>query len=406
MDTKGKAKISQDINHLLKRGVAEIIVEEEMIELLGSGKKLRLKEGFDPSFPDIHLGHMVSLRKLRQFQELGHQVVLIVADWTAQIGDPSGVSVTRPMLSKEQVQANAETYMKQFFKIVDRERTEVRWQSEWFDKFSLSDIIQLTSKFTIAQLLAREDFSNRYSAGRPITMTELLYPLLQAYDSVAIQADVEFGGTDQKFNLLVGRELQGTVGQQPQQILLVPILIGTDGSQKMSKSLGNYIGVDEPPEEIYGKVMSIPDSLILQYFELVTDVAEEELEEFRQGLEAEAVNPMTVKKRLAREIVAQLYSQKAATEAEEHFVKVFQKREVPEEIKEYHIDLRAGISLRDILVQTHLAKSRSEANRLIAQGAISIDGEKVSDNLATIKSGSVIKVGKRRFAKVINTDRI
>ena len=406
MDTKEKAKISQDINRLLKRGVAEIIVEEEMIELLGSGKKLRLKEGFDPSFPDIHLGHMVSLRKLRQFQELGHQVVLIVADWTAQIGDPSGVSVTRPMLSKEQVQANAETYMKQFFKIVDRERTEVRWQSEWFDKFSLSDIIQLTSKFTIAQLLAREDFSNRYSAGRPITMTELLYPLLQAYDSVAIQADVEFGGTDQKFNLLVGRELQGTVGQQPQQILLVPILIGTDGSQKMSKSLGNYIGVDEPPEEIYGKVMSIPDSLILQYFELVTDVAEEELEEFRQGLEAEAVNPMTVKKRLAREIVAQLYSQKAATEAEEHFVKVFQKREVPEEIKEYHIDLRAGISLRDILVQTHLAKSRSEANRLIAQGAISIDGEKVSDNLATIKSGSVIKVGKRRFAKVINTDRI
>jgi len=406
MDTKEKAKISQDINHLLKRGVAEIIVEEEMIELLGSGKKLRLKEGFDPSFPDIHLGHMVSLRKLRQFQELGHQVVLIVADWTAQIGDPSGVSVTRPMLSKEQVQANAETYMKQFFKVVDRERTEVRWQSEWFGKFSLSDIIQLTSKFTIAQLLAREDFSNRYSAGRPITMTELLYPLLQAYDSVAIQADVEFGGTDQKFNLLVGRELQGTVGQQPQQILLVPILIGTDGSQKMSKSLGNYIGVDEPPEEIYGKVMSIPDSLIMQYFELVTDVAEEELEEFRQGLEAEAVNPMTVKKRLAREIVAQLYSQKAATEAEEHFVKVFQKREAPEEIKEYQVDLRAGIGLRDILMETHLAKSRSEANRLIAQGAVSIDGEKISDNIATVKSGSIIKVGKRRFAKVINTDRI
>ena len=404
MDTKGKAKTSQDINYLLKRGVAEIIVEEEMIELLGSGKKLRLKEGFDPSFPDIHLGHMVSLRKLRQFQELGHQVVLIVADWTAQIGDPSGVSVTRPMLSKEQVQANAETYMKQFFKVVDRERTEVRWQSEWFDKFSLSDIIQLTSKFTIAQLLAREDFSNRYSAGRPITMTELLYPLLQAYDSVAIQADVEFGGTDQKFNLLVGRELQGTAGQQPQQILLVPILIGTDGSQKMSKSLGNYIGVDEPPEEIYGKVMSIPDSLILQYFELVTDVAEEELEEFRQGLEAEAVNPMTVKKRLAKEIVAQLYSQKAATEAEEHFVKVFQKREVPEEIKEYHVDLRAGIGLRDILVETHLAKSRSEANRLIAQGAVSIDGEKISDNIATVKSGSIIKVGKRRFARLIEAD--
>jgi len=415
MDTKEKAKISQDINHLLKRGVAEIIVEEEMIELLGSGKKLRLKEGFDPSFPDIHLGHMVSLRKLRQFQELGHQVVLIVADWTAQIGDPSGVSVTRPMLSKEQVQANAETYMKQFFKVVDRERTEVRWQSEWFGKFSLSDIIQLTSKFTIAQLLAREDFSNRYSAGRPITMTELLYPLLQAYDSVAIQADVEFGGTDQKFNLLVGRELQGTVGQQSQQIFLVPLLIGTDGSQKMSKSLGNYIGVDEPPEEIYGKVMSIPDSLILQYFELVTDVAEEELEEFRQGLEAEAVNPMTVKKRLAREIVAQLYNQKAATEAEEHFVKVFQKGEAPEEIKEHRISFIElapnitepwNIDISRLLVATGLAESRSEANRLISQGGTVIAGETVTSRIAPVQSGTVIKVGKRRFAKVINTDRI
>ncbi|GAI21757.1 unnamed protein product, partial [marine sediment metagenome] len=288
---------SQDIGYVLKRGVAEIIVEDELSELLRSGKKLRLKEGFDPSFPDIHLGHMVSLRKLHQFQELGHQIVLIVADWTAQIGDPSGMSATRPILSMEQVKANAETYMKQFFKIVDRKRTEVRWQSEWFGKFTLTDIIQLTSKFTIAQLMAREDFSTRYSAGRPIAMTELLYPLLQAYDSVAIQADVEFGGTDQKFNLLVGRELQSMVGQRPQQIFLVPILTGTDGSQKMSKSLGNYIGVAEPPEEIYGKVMSIPDSLIMDYFESVTDVPDEELEEFRQGLKSETINPMVLKKR-------------------------------------------------------------------------------------------------------------
>ena len=395
---------SQDITYLLRRGVAEIIVEEEMVELLRSGKKLRLKEGFDPSFPDIHLGHTVSLRKLRQFQELGHQVVLIVADWTAQIGDPSGMSATRPMLSMEQVKANAETYMKQFFKIVDRKRTEVRWQSEWFGKFNLTDIIQLTSKFTIAQLMAREDFSARYNAGRPIAMTELLYPLLQAYDSVAIQADVEFGGTDQKFNLLVGRELQSMVGQLPQQLFLVPILTGTDGSQKMSKSLGNYIGVAEPPNEIYGKVMSIPDSLILDYFELVTDVPDEELEEFRQGLSRKTVNPMVLKKRLAREIITQLYNQKAAAEAEDHFVKVFQKRELPEEIKEYHVTLHAGISLRDILVETHLAKSRSEANRLIAQGAVSIDGEKVTSSIAPIKSGSIIKVGKRRFAKVINSD--
>ena len=397
---------SQDIGYVLRRGVAEIIVEDELSELLRSGKKLRLKEGFDPSFPDIHLGHMVSLRKLRQFQELGHQIVLIVADWTAQIGDPSGMSATRPILSMEQVKANAETYMKQFFKIVDRKRTEVRWQSEWFGKFTLNDIIQLTSKFTIAQLMAREDFSTRYSAGRPITMTELLYPLLQAYDSVAIQADVEFGGTDQKFNLLVGRELQSMVGQRPQQIFLVPILTGTDGSQKMSKSLGNYIGVAEPPEEIYGKVMSIPDSLIMDYFESVTDVPDEELEEFGQGLKSETINPMVLKKRLAREIITQLYDQQAAAEAEEHFVKVFQKREVPEEIKEYHVHLSAGIGLRDVLVETHLARSRSEANRLIAQGAVSIDSEKVTNNVVPVQSGSIIKVGKRRFAKVINADII
>jgi len=395
---------SQDINHLLRRGVAEIIVEDEMRKLLRSGRTLRLKEGFDPSFPDIHLGHMVTLRKLCQLQELGHQVILIVGDWTARIGDPSGASATRPMLSAEQVKTNAETYMKQFFKIVDRDKTEVRWQSEWFGKFNLTDVIQLTSKFTIAQLMAREDFSNRYSAGRPITVAELLYPLLQAYDSVAIQADVEFGGTDQKFNCLVGRELQPMLGQSPQQVFLVPLLIGTDGSQKMSKSLGNYIGVAEPPEEIYGKVMSIPDSLVLDYFELVTDVPDKELEEFRQALKDETVNPMELKKRLAREIVTQLYAQKAAGEAEEHFVRVFQKREVPEEVQEYHISRRADIDLRDVLVETHLAKSRSEANRLIEQGAVSVDGKKISNSVATIKSGSIIKMGKRRFIRLVDAD--
>jgi len=418
MNAGEKVIISQDINLLLKRGVAEIIIEDDMIELLRSGRKLRLKEGFDPSFPDIHLGHMVALRKLRQFQELGHQVILIVGDWTAQIGDPSGVSVTRPMLSKEQVQANAETYMKQFFKVVDKKRTEVRWQSEWFGKFTLSDVIQLTSKFTIAQLLAREDFNNRYGAGQPITIAELLYPLLQAYDSVAIQADVEFGGTDQKFNLLVGRELQSIVGQPPQQIFLTPLLIGTDGSQKMSKSLGNYIGVAEPPNEIYGKVMSIPDSLIIQYFELVTDVPEEELEEFRQELRDETTNPMTLKKRLAREIVTQLYNQKAASEAEEHFARVVQKKELPDEdeiedlpINLYFPDLSpeqmefTSVDIAKLLVVTRKVKSRSEANRLIGQGAISIDSKKLTGPTAHIKIGSIIKVGKRRFAKVINTGR-
>ncbi len=403
--------ISQDIGYLLKRGVAEVIVEEEMKELLRSGKKLRLKEGFDPSFPDIHLGHTVALRKLRQFQELGHQVVLIVADWTAQIGDPSGVSVTRPMLSVEQVQANAQTYMEQFFKVVDKKRTEVRWQSEWYGKFTLGDIIHLTSKFTIAQLMARDDFSARYNAGRPITIAELLYPLLQAYDSVAIQADVEFGGTDQKFNLLVGRELQSTVGQRPQQIFLVPILVGTDGSQKMSKSLDNYIGVAEPPDEIYGKVMSIPDSLIMDYFELVTDVPDEELEGFRQELSRKTVNPMILKKRLAREIVTQLYSKKAATEAEEHFVKVFQERELPEEIEAKPVSFKGLTYYPDgcanvghLLPLIGLAKSTSEAIRLINQGAVNIDGVRITKIGWEVKNNSIINVGKRHFAKVVNSD--
>ncbi len=399
MDAGEKSMINQDMNYLLKRGVAEIIIEEELIKLLHSGKKLRLKEGFDPSFPDIHLGHMVTLRKLRQFQRLGHQVVLIVGDWTAQIGDPSGVSVTRPMLSAEQVKDNAETYMKQFFKVVDRKETEVRWQSEWYGKFTLADVLQLTSKFTLAQLMAREDFSSRYSAGRPIAVTELLYPLLQAYDSVVIQADVEFGGTDQKFNLLVGRELQSMVGQHPQQIFLAPLLIGTDGSRKMSKSLGNYIGVAEPPDEIYGKVMSIPDSLILQYFELVTDISGEELEEFRQGLKDETINPMTLKKRLAREIVASLYSQKKATEAEEHFIKVFQRGKVPKEIPEF--EQAEHIPISQLLVKAGLTGSRSEANRLIQQGAVSIDGEKISNNEAHYGDGSIIRVGKLRWCKIM-----
>ncbi|MFQ6122079.1 MAG: tyrosine--tRNA ligase [Dehalococcoidales bacterium] len=397
METGEKAISNSEINRLLKRGVAEIIVEEEMIELLRSGKKLRLKEGFDPSFPDIHLGHMVALRKLRQFQELGHQVILIVGDWTAQIGDPSGVSVTRPMLSAEEVKANAETYMKQFFKVVDRKKTEVRWQSEWFGKFTLADVIQLTSKFTVAQLLAREDFSARYNAGRPIAITELLYPLLQAYDSVMIESDVEFGGTDQKFNFLVGRELQAMVGQRPQQCFMTPLLVGTDGSQKMSKSLGNYIGVAESPDEIYGKVMSIPDSLMLDYFELLTDVPDEEIEEFRQELGNETVNPMVLKKRLAREIVTQLYNQEEATGAEENFTKVFQKRGVPEEIPEFQSEY---IPINRLLVKAGLTGSHSEANRLIKQGAVSIDGKKISSNTAPYENGSIIKAGKRSWIKI------
>ncbi|MFC1903628.1 tyrosine--tRNA ligase [Chloroflexota bacterium] len=392
----GNGEGNIDISRLLRRGMAEIIIEEELVKLLRSGKKLRLKEGFDPSFPDIHLGHMVSLRKLRQFQELGHQVVLIVADWTAQIGDPSGVSVTRPMLTAKQVKANAETYMQQFFKIVDKGKTEVRWQSEWFDKFTLAEVIQLASRFTVAQLLARDDFSVRYNEGRPIAITEFLYPLLQAYDSVAIQADVEFGGTDQKFNLLLGREYQNMTGQRPQQCFMTPLLVGTDGSQKMSKSLGNYIGVAETPDEIYGKTMSIRDDLIMQYFELVTDVSDKELAEFSQALDSATINPMELKKRLARELVSQLYDKKMADEAEENFEKIVQKKEIPEEIE---LGTKAGGSLQDYLVANHLAKSKSEARRLIEQGAVYLDGSRIEDVNYIVPKGIIIKVGKRRFIK-------
>jgi len=399
----GTKKQAPELNYVLTRAVAEIIVEEEMRALLRSGKKLRLKEGFDPSFPDIHLGHMVSLRKLRQFQELGHQVVLIVADWTAQIGDPSGVSVTRPMLSAEQVRANAETYMQQFFKVVDKERTEVRWQSEWFDKFTLTEVIKLTSKFTVAQLLARDDFNARYNAGRPIAVTEFLYPLLQAYDSVAIEADVEFGGTDQKFNLLLGREYQGMMGQRPQQCFMTPLLVGTDGSQKMSKSLGNYIGVAEPPESIYGKTMSIRDDLILQYFELVTDVPDKELAEFRQALADNTMNPMELKKRLARELVTQLYDANAASGAEANFERVHQKREIPDEMPVYPVSPAAAttVDVPNALAATGQVTSRSEAIRLIKQGAVELDGEKITSYVVPAKNGSIIKAGKRRFVRVV-----
>ena len=402
MEDQVRKITDRDEKYLLRRGVAEIIVEDEMRGLLRSGKRLRLKEGFDPSFPDIHLGHMVSLRKLRQFQELGHQVVLIVADWTARIGDPSGASATRPMLTEEQVLRNAQTYMEQFFKIVDKAKTEVRWQSEWFDKFTLTEVLQLTSKFTVAQFLARDDFSARYNDGRPIALIEFMYPLLQAYDSVAIEADVEFGGIDQKFNFLVGRELQSIMGQPPQQCFMTPLLVGTDGSQKMSKSLGNYIGVTDSPEDIYGKTMSIRDDLIVQYFELVTDVPDEELEEFRRALDNNAVNPMELKKRLARELVIQLYDKKAADGAEGHFAKVHQKGEIPEEIPVYHMPAAATtVDVPAALSATAQVGSRSEAARLIAQGAVSIDGEKITSNTAPVKNGSIIKAGKRRFVRVV-----
>ena len=399
-------KISDaELKYLFRRGVTQIINEDELLKMMQSGRPLRLKQGFDPSFTDIHMGHVVGLRKLRQFQQLGHQVVLIVGDWTARIGDPTGRSATRPMLTAEQVKANAQTYLEQFFKIVDKDKTEVRWQSPWFEKgvFGLEDIIRLSSKFTVAQFLAREDFARRYAEGHPIAITEFLYPLMQGYDSVMIESDVEFGGTDQVFNCMVGRQLQEMVGQKPQQVFLMPLLVGTDGVQKMSKSLGNYIGVTDPPAEMFGKTMSINDSMIIPYLELLTDVPDDEIEHFSAGMAGGRLNPMTVKKRLAHELVKDFWSVKDAEEAAGEFARTVQQREVPDDIPVLKIAIGSTALLSAEISRAGLAKSRSEARRLLEQKAIEINGKTVNEDLemGRIDDGSVIKVGKRRFIKVI-----
>ncbi len=392
------------LRKITQRGVSEIILKEEFVRLLQQGKPLRLKMGFDPSRPDIHLGHVVGLRKLRQLQELGHQVTLIVGDWTAQIGDPSGQSATRPMLTHEEVVANADSYMRQFFKVVDRERTQAVWQSEWFEKFGLADVIGLSKRFTIAQFLERDDFARRYQAHRPIAITELLYPLLQAYDSVAMNADVEFGGTDQKFNLLVGRELQGMEGQRPQQCFLMPMLVGTDGVQKMSKSLGNYIAVEDPPNDMYGKVMSIQDSHVMEYFEYLTDVSDEELAEMDRDLKEDSVNPMELKKRLARDITEQFHDPREARKAEEYFERVVQCREVPETVEMFYYSA-LDTSASDMIHKTFPNISRSEAKRLIRQGAVELNGVGVQSDVAAWNEGDIVKVGKRGYVKVHPADK-
>jgi tyrosyl-tRNA synthetase len=400
-----KKLTDSELKKLLKRGVTQIINEEELMKMLESGRPLRLKQGFDPSFTDIHMGHVVGLRKLRQFQKLGHKVILIVGDWTARIGDPTGRSLTRPMLTAEQVKINAQTYMDQFFKIVDKDKTEVRHQSAWFDKgvFGLDDIIRLTSKFTVAQFLAREDFSKRYAEGHPIAITEFLYPLMQGYDSVAIEAEVEFGGTDQVFNCMVGRQLQEMVGQKPQQVFLMPLLIGTDGVQKMSKSLGNYIGVTDPPGQMYGKTMSINDDMIIPYLELLTDVPDEEIERFSAQMSEGSLNPMVAKKRLAHELVKDFWSIKDAEEAAEEFARTVQQKEIPEDIPLLKVPKGTSALLSAELSRAGLVKSRSEAMRLIKQNAVAINGTAVSDDMemSSVDDGSIIKVGKRRYLKVV-----
>ncbi len=388
-----------DLNELLTRGVAEVIVESELKKLLASGRKLRLKQGFDPSRPHMHIGHAVGLRKLRKFQELGHQVVLIVGDWTAQIGDPSGRDATRPRLTAEIVQENALTYMEQFFRVVDRTQTEVRWQSEWFGTFKLENALDLAGRFTLAQMLAHETFRKRYEAGAPLTILELMYPMLQGYDSVAINADVEFGGTDQKFNNLAGRELMTQMGMEPQHVLLVPLIPGTDG-RKMGKTFDNTVDVILTPADMYGKVMSMSDAVMPLYYEVLTDIPLTELDELRQSLDSGTVNPRDLKMRLARDIVSQFHSAADATAAEESFIRQFREREIPEDIPVH--TLNVPVTIVDLMADSGLAASKSEARRLINGGGVRVDGTKVEQYELTLEPGAdaVVQVGKRKFLRV------
>ncbi|WP_062283582.1 tyrosine--tRNA ligase [Neomoorella mulderi] len=391
---------------VLRRGVAEIIPEEDLKaklkKSLSTGKPLRVKLGLDPTAPDIHLGHTVVLQKLRQFQELGHQVIIIIGDFTGRIGDPTGKSETRRQLSEAEVLANAETYKEQIFKILDPARTEVTFNSRWLARLTFADVIQLAAKITVARMLEREDFARRYQENRPISVHEFFYPLMQGYDSVALAADVELGGTDQKFNLLMGRHLQREYGQEPQVAMMMPILPGLDGVQKMSKSLGNYIGINEPAREMYGKTMSLPDELMLTYFELVTAVPLEELEAIRQGLADGSLHPRDVKMRLAREIAGLYHGEAAAREAEKEFRQVFQLGDLPEEMPEVIVS-EARVWLPRLMVQAGLAPSTSEARRLIRQGAVKLDGARLDDPDAEIDvpDGAVLQAGKRRFARLL-----
>jgi len=389
---------------IIKRGTAEIIGEEQLLEKLKKGKKLVVKAGFDPTAPDLHLGHTVLLWKLRDFQELGHQVYFLIGDFTAMIGDPTGKSETRPPLTKEEVLKNAETYAKQVFKILDPEKTTVVFNSEWLGKMSATDLIKLTSKYTVARMLERDDFAKRFKEQRPIHIHEFIYPLLQGYDSVVLKADVELGGTDQKFNLLIGRHLQREHGQEEQTCIMMPILEGLDGVQKMSKSLGNYIGILEPPEEQFGKVMRISDELMWRYYKLVTRVPEEEIEKMKKAVEEGTLHPMEAKKRLAETIVRTFHGEEAAQKAREHFEKVFSKREIPENIPEPTITIPENpIWLPKLLKEAGLVKSTSEGRRQIKGGGVRINGKKVTDDtlkIDVLKEELILQVGKRRFARI------
>ncbi len=392
---------------LIRRGVAEIIPEDDLVRKLERSIKtkqpLRVKLGCDPSRPDLHLGHSVVLRKLRQFQDLGHLAILIIGDFTGMIGDPSGKSKTRPSLTLKETRRNGQTYFEQATKVLAAQRIQMQYNSEWLGKMSFADVIILASRYTVARMLERDDFTERYKAGEPISVHEMLYPLAQAMDSVAVSSDIELGGTDQKFNLLVGRDIQREYGQEPQAILTMPILPGTDGVEKMSKSMDNYIGLSESPKEIFGKTLRIPDTLIDSYFELASNVTNKELAEIRKSLKDPGTNPRDIKRRLARTIVEMYHSTEAASKAEEEFDRIFVEKDVPDEIEEFSLKTGNGLqTIVALLTHTQLASSKSDARRLIEQGGVSIDGEKITDFNAPVpaKKEFILKVGKRRFLKV------
>ncbi len=387
---------------LIKRGTEEILLEQALEKKLRLGRSLRIKAGFDPTAPDLHLGHTVLINKLRQFQELGHEVLFLIGDFTGMIGDPTGKNVTRKPLSRDDVLDNAKTYEAQIFKILDPEKTLVVFNSSWMGEMGAADLVQLAAKHTVARMLERDDFNQRYASGQPIAIHEFLYPLVQGYDSVVLKADIELGGTDQKFNLLVGRQLQEAYGQEPQVVITLPILEGLDGVQKMSKSLGNYIGITDAPDDMYGKIMSISDDLMWRYFELLSFRDLTEIEGFRTGIEA-GTNPRDVKMLLASELVERFHGIEAAAQAEESFIARFRKGQIPDDIPEVELTAADGrLLIGNLLKDAGLVKSTTEAMRMIKQGAVRRDGEKLSDARMLVPAGeiAVYQVGKRRFAKI------
>lgn len=391
-----------DALEIIKRGADEILVEDELVAKLKSGKPLRIKAGFDPTAPDLHLGHTVLINKLRQFQDLGHEILFLIGDFTAMIGDPTGKSATRPPLTRDQVIENAQSYEHQIYKILDPEKTLVMFNSSWMNAMDSAELIQLAGKHTVARMLERDDFSKRYNNGQSISIHEFLYPLIQGYDSVAMKADIELGGTDQKFNLLVGRQLQEQYGQKPQVVLTMPILEGLDGVQKMSKSLGNYIAIDEPANEMFGKIMSISDDLMWRYFELLSFRPMTEIESYKQEMEA-GKNPRDIKFILAEELVDRFHEMGAGKAAMDEFISRFQKGAMPDDIEEKNVPVSdEGLAIGNLLKEAGLVASTSEAMRMIKQGAVKIDGEKISDSKMVVVQNSVhiYQVGKRRFAKV------